>query len=153
MPSKRWEIAWIPSSEISGWTTNVNSYSRTIPPGRRPIGSGGRALCGPRSEEEQPTAGRSGAVLVALPRGCDQRGVDAGVAGELGVEGGGPDVSLPHRDRPAVVAREDLHVRAGAAQPRRADEHAGHSGPGTVLGGGRERVDLRAVGVSHRDDV
>src|SRR5439155_12644051 len=60
MPSKRWEIAWTPSSEISGWMTNVNSYSRKIPPGRR-LAPGPRAA---RAEERAircgPLGGPSG---------------------------------------------------------------------------------------------
>src|SRR5436305_14123654 len=48
--------------------------------------------------------------------------VDAGVVGQLGVEGGDEQTSLARQHRVAVELREHLDVRPRVLQPRRADE-------------------------------
>ena len=59
-----------------------------------------------------------------LRRGRErQPAVHAAVVGQLGVEGHGQDVALPHRHRMAVDLGQHLHVRRRAARSRGPDEH------------------------------
>ena len=80
--------------------------------------------------------------------------VDAGVVGELGVEGGGEDVAGADEGGEAVAGGEGLDRGAGAGDARGADEDhferaAGEGGVGGEDGG----VDLAAVGVALDGDV
>ena len=80
--------------------------------------------------------------------------MDAGVGGELGVEGGGEDVAGADEGGKAVAGGEGLDRGAGAGDARGADEdhlqrRAGERGGRCEDGG----VDLAAVGVALDGDV
>jgi hypothetical protein len=69
------------------------------------------------------------------------------------VERAGEDPALADQHRPAVDAREHLHLGPRTPQLRRADEHAAQLRQRLALGEGGEGIDLRAVGVAHRHHV
>lgn len=80
--------------------------------------------------------------------------VDAGVVGELGVEGGGHEVAGTDQGGEAVAGGEGFDAGAGEADARRADEdhlqRAAGQGGGSGEDGG---IDLTAVGVALDRDV
>src|SRR5262245_48801481 len=146
MPSTRARSSLAPSSEISGWTMNVVSYSRMTPPW-----TDEGFVRAPRVRRTE-VAWKAG--WVADSAGEHQR-VHARVVGELGVEGGGEYVALAHEHRAPLDAREHLHA-ALRPELRAADEHAAEPlepGCGARVHRRRERVHLRSVGVPHRHDV
>src|SRR3954447_7544469 len=85
----------------------------------------------------------------------EERGVDAAVVGELGVEGDREQRPLAGGDRVAVDGGEDLDRRPVLRDPRRADEHGADGralDPGE-LEVGLEGVQLAAERVALGDDV
>ena len=81
--------------------------------------------------------------------------MDAGIARELGMEGGGQQVALAHQDREVPITGQylDVATKARFDEPRSADED-GREGNGlgatfeSELDSARERIHLRAVGIA-----
>ena len=80
--------------------------------------------------------------------------VDAGVAGELGVKGGGEEVAFSDEDWGAVAGGEGFDPGAGVGDAGGADEDHFERAAGEGGGGGEDGgVDLAAVGVALYGDV
>ena len=80
--------------------------------------------------------------------------MDAGVAAEFGMEGGGEEMALADEDREAVAGGEGFYVGAGAGDAGGADEdHLQWSAFEFGRGGEDGGVDLAAVGVALYCDV
>ncbi len=80
--------------------------------------------------------------------------VDAGVAAEFGVEGGGEDVAFADEDREVVAGGEGFDLRASASDARGADEDHLERAAGEFCRFGKDGgVDLAAVGVALDGDV
>ncbi len=107
-----------------------------------------------RQKEPHHCETPAGLELVSGDVSCQEELVDAGVAGELRVEGGGEEVALADEDGVAVAAGEGFDLRADGGDARGADEDhferaAGQRG-GLVEDAG---VVLAAVGVALDGDV
>jgi len=93
--------------------------------------------------------GMSGGVFA---HEIDEALVDAAVGGELGVKGGGEDVSLLDEDREAVALGENFDSCAGLHDARRSDVDELHGATfETGVDGFDDAIDLASVGVAlHR---
>jgi len=93
-------------------------------------------------------------LLPGCGDGLDEKQVDAAVAGELGMEGGGQDTALANKDGEAVALGEYLDAGADFDDARGADEdHLQRASGQSCFGGNNGGVDLAAVGVALDDGI